>query len=579
MEVQSFKPVITVQNDNLCVPSTPYTKGDPLPQRKSAKGFTIFHFRSAAAGIWDCVGQPEIFPSKKNFKHDATYEKDNILFQFDSEGDVPEVYAGANNFCKDAEFRSQYPSTAKSNFENLRKTKKMILFASCNRNINSFFQSIAFSSGETNSADNVISIKNAHDMEGTVVTTIPMPPSSLSSVHTLETSTCPKEAMTSSKMELISSVLESDESEKLRSSSTLVSKSTEDESVTNYHSTCDNDKFFSTLSLIDGFSKKPWLAIQTKLQHAISNNRHAIAGALAGTLVTLSLHPVDTVKTIIQANGTGQKSCYHIARRIISQHGILGLYRGIASNITSSAPISAIYTFTYESVKSALLPLLPKEYHSLAHCIAGGCSSIATSVVFTPSECIKQQMQVSLQYQNCWDALIGCLQKGGITSLYAGWGAVLCRNIPHSVIKFYTYESLQQAFSSAYPDSNLKTFQTLVCGGLAGSTAALFTTPFDVVKTRLQTQAPGSIGKYHGVFHALHEIARQEGFQGLYRGLTPRLAMYVSQGAIFFASYEFLKAVFLSETSKNCDELKEIEICTDDLQAAGLQKLPVFGSN
>lgn len=28
----------------------------------------------------------------------------------------------------------------------------------------------------------------------------------------------------------------------------------------------------------------------------------------------------------------------------------------------------------------------------------------------------------------------------------------------------------------------------LVCGAVAGSTAALFTTPFDVVKTRLQTQ-------------------------------------------------------------------------------------------
>ncbi|XP_038979639.1 uncharacterized protein LOC103717421 isoform X2 [Phoenix dactylifera] len=140
-------------------------------------------------------------------------------------------------------------------------------------------------------------------------------------------------------------------------------------------------------------SLKHWLSIQNKIQNVCSNNRHAIAGALAGALVSLCLHPVDTVKTIIQANGMGQKSTYLIVRRIISEKGTLGLYCGIASNIASSAPISAIYTFTYESVKGALLPLLPKEYHSLAHCITGGCSSIATSFVSTPSERIKQQMQ------------------------------------------------------------------------------------------------------------------------------------------------------------------------------------------
>ncbi len=33
--------------------------------------------------------------------------------------------------------------------------------------------------------------------------------------------------------------------------------------------------------------------------------------------------------------------------------------------------------------------------------------------------------------------------------------------------------------------------QTLAIGGAAGSTAAFCTTPFDVVKTRLQTQLPG----------------------------------------------------------------------------------------
>jgi len=40
--------------------------------------------------------------------------------------------------------------------------------------------------------------------------------------------------------------------------------------------------------------------------------------------------------------------------------GLTGLYRGISSNITTSAPISAIYAFTYESVKGYLLPSLSK---------------------------------------------------------------------------------------------------------------------------------------------------------------------------------------------------------------------------
>ncbi|OVA14049.1 Mitochondrial carrier protein [Macleaya cordata] len=288
-----------------------------------------------------------------------------------------------------------------------------------------------------------------------------------------------------------------------------------------------------------------------KPNHSLVKQRHAFAGALAGTFVSLCLHPVDTIKTVIQSRSMSQKPIFDVVGSIISERGVTGLYRGIASNIASSAPISAVYTFTYESVKAALLPLLPLEYHSFAHCTAGGCASIATSFIFTPSERIKQQMQISSQYQNCWTALVGILNKGGFSSLYAGWGAVLCRNIPHSVIKFYTYERLKKLFlSSAQSNAHPTTFQTLVCGGLAGSTAALFTTPFDVVKTRLQTeQIPGSLRRYDGVFHALTEIGKHEGLKGLYRGLTPRLIMYVTQGAIFFASYEFFKAAFCLESS------------------------------
>lgn len=85
------------------------------------------------------------------------------------------------------------------------------------------------------------------------------------------------------------------------------------------------------------------------------------------------------------------------------------------------------------------------------------------------------------------------------------------------------------------------------CGGFAGSTAALFTTPFDVVKTRVQLQALSPVRKYEGVRHALTQIFQEEGLRGLYRGLTPRLVMYVSQGALFFTSYEFLKTIMFPE--------------------------------
>ncbi|KAM0024246.1 putative mitochondrial carrier domain superfamily [Helianthus debilis subsp. tardiflorus] len=288
-----------------------------------------------------------------------------------------------------------------------------------------------------------------------------------------------------------------------------------------------------------------------KPQYGLAKQEHAFAGAFAGTFVSLCLHPMDTVKTVVQSCHTDQRSIPYISKSIISERGLSGLYRGIASNIASSAPISAIYTFSYESVKAALLPLFAKEYHSLAHCIAGGCASVATSFVFTPSERIKQQMQVGSHYRSCWNALLEIVGKGGFLSLYNGWGAVLCRNVPHSIIKFYTYEGLKSVLlTSNDAHGQSTTISTLLCGGLAGSTAALFTTPFDVVKTRLQTQIPGSASRYNGVYNTLRDIAQHEGLQGLYRGLTPRLFMYMTQGALFFTSYESFKRLLSLEATQ-----------------------------
>ncbi|KAI5409838.1 hypothetical protein KIW84_055337 [Lathyrus oleraceus] len=49
-------------------------------------------------------------------------------------------------------------------------------------------------------------------------------------------------------------------------------------------------------------------------------------------------------------------------------------------------------------------------------------------------------------------ALIGIIRNDDLSSLYAGWKALLCRDIPHSVIKFYMYERLKQVYAMEYDD-------------------------------------------------------------------------------------------------------------------------------
>lgn len=296
----------------------------------------------------------------------------------------------------------------------------------------------------------------------------------------------------------------------------------------------------------------------TKWNFRMAHN--AGAGALAGGVVSLCLHPIDTLKTIVQSQTGGSRNLLPILSSIISERGLKGLYRGLGSNLASSAPISAIYTLTYEAVKAGLLRHIPEDMSALAHCAAGGCASVATSFVYTPSECVKQQMQVNGLYQNSWKAFTSLLKQGGLPMLYKGWGAVLCRNVPQSVIKFYTYEGLKLWAQGGQPrDIPLTTLQALAIGGVAGSTAAFFTTPFDVVKTRLQTQIPGSVQQYNGVIHAFQSIATTEGVAGLYRGLVPRLVIYVTQGALFFASYEFIKHVLAVEVPRLRIKTPQIE--------------------
>tara|TARA_B110001450_G_scaffold256162_1_gene285672 strand:+ start:2187 stop:3374 length:1188 start_codon:yes stop_codon:yes gene_type:complete len=284
---------------------------------------------------------------------------------------------------------------------------------------------------------------------------------------------------------------------------------------------------------------------------------NAVAGAIAGTLVSIVLHPVDTIKVTIQADRKVREPIAKVVSRIIRRRGVFGLYSGLSTSLASSAPISAIYTASYELVKERLMPGLPEEKRWIAHCIAGGCASVATSFVYTPSECIKQRCQVT-GATGAFAAARSLVRADGVLGLYKGWSAVLCRNIPQSAIKFFVFEQLMRAAGGALSSSGESpgTLPTLAIGGVAGSTAAMFTTPFDTIKTRLQTAGVVNQGgsAVRGLIPTMRDIVVNEGVGGLYRGVIPRLFIYVTQSAVFFATYEVARNTLLDAAEKRREE-------------------------
>ncbi|CAD6197940.1 unnamed protein product, partial [Caenorhabditis auriculariae] len=85
-------------------------------------------------------------------------------------------------------------------------------------------------------------------------------------------------------------------------------------------------------------------------------------------------------------------------------------------------------------------------------------------------------------------------------------------------------------------------------GVVSGAAGVLAGHPLDTVKVRLQTQQPGQ-ALYRGTFHCLRKILHQEGFRGLYKGLSSPLASLSAINAIVFGVHGSTSREFANPNS------------------------------
>jgi len=144
-----------------------------------------------------------------------------------------------------------------------------------------------------------------------------------------------------------------------------------------------------------------------------------------------------------------------------------------------------------------------------------------------------------------WKCIHSLYANGGLRSIYKGTGATLLRDIPGNAAFFGAYELTRTTLAEDEgldDPSQLSAAKTLFAGGIAGSTNWLVALPMDVIKSRYQT-APE--GMYNSLFEVFQKLLKEEGVQGLYRGLTPALLRAFPANAACFLGVEMSRKLFI----------------------------------
>ena len=165
--------------------------------------------------------------------------------------------------------------------------------------------------------------------------------------------------------------------------------------------------------------------------------------------------------------------------------------------------------------------------------------------VFTnPLEIVKIRLQVQGELAKKSDvpqrSAMWIIKNLGVMGLYKGASACLLRDVPFSAIYFPTYNHLKRDMFGESTTKKLGVLQLLTAGAIAGMPAAYLTTPFDVIKTRLQVEARKGDATYKGVLDCGRQILKSEGAKAFFKGGPARILRSSPQFGFTLAMYEML---------------------------------------
>ncbi|XP_070183926.1 tricarboxylate transport protein, mitochondrial-like [Littorina saxatilis] len=210
--------------------------------------------------------------------------------------------------------------------------------------------------------------------------------------------------------------------------------------------------------------------------------------------------------------------------------------------------------------------------------LAGGITGGLEICITFPTEYVKTQLQldersgVQKRYTGPVDCVKVTVKEHGIRGLYRGLSVLLYGSIPKSAVRFGAFEEFKKHLAGA--NGVLDPHHRLLCGLGAGIMEAIFAvTPMETVKVKFINDQTSAKPHFRGFFHGISQIFKEQGFHGLYQGLTPTIIKQGSNQAMRFYVMETLKDWYRGE-----DKNKKVPTLVVGAFGATAGAVSVFGN-
>ena len=275
-----------------------------------------------------------------------------------------------------------------------------------------------------------------------------------------------------------------------------------------------------------------------------------VSGCIAGACEASATWPMEYIKTQLQSMRNlpaGKPPPYTGVlsglRYTVQTSGVLTLYTGLTPTLVFSVPKAGIRFGGNQFFRNLLKDPTTGNVSTGKAFLAGLAAGVTESIaVVTPQETIKTKL-INLNMSPI-DGIKHIMRTEGPIGLYSGLLSTCMKQGGNHGSRFMFMSEYKRMYKG-HSEAKLKPIESFLGGMGAGLFSVITTSPFDVVKTRMQsTQASA----YSSTLDCFKQIAMKEGLANFYSGALARcFRVLPGQGIIFMSAeaiYNYLESAF-----------------------------------